>query len=483
MKELEKLHPRMAERKANAAHYRCLGMELKESEKRFRDLVENADIAILIDDEQGIVKYANKKAAELYGYSMEEIREQSIQSLVHPDDVKMVLKYHKDRIQGKEISSSYEFRGIKKDGSVRHLEISVSPIKEGKDKNGTRMYIKDITERKKTEKALKDSEERLKILYEYAPDGYYLNDLKGNFVDGNRAAEELTGYKKEELIGKNFLKCRLLSAKDIPKAVSQLAKNALGKPTGPDEFILYRKDGIPVAVDIRTHPVKIKGCPVVLGSVRDITERKKTEEQIKKSLEEKEVLLKEIHHRVKNNMQIISSMLKIQAGNIQDKETRDVFHALHGRIRSMSLLYKKLYQSNNLAKVDISEYLRNLTTHLVSMYRDRVGAINLKLDVKDVYLDLKKALPCGLIITELVSNSLKHAFSKAETGEIAVEMHPSGRKKYTLTVRDSGKGFPEGFDFQLTESFGMKLVVDLVRQLKGTIELNRGEGTEFKIMF
>jgi len=461
----------------------------------------------------------------------------------------------------------------------------------------------EITEHKETEKELKDSQERLRIIFEYAPDGYYLGDLRGNFIDGNMAAEELTSYKKEELIGKNFLKLKLLSPKDIPKATSLLAKNALGKPTGPDEFTLFRKDGTRVAVEIRTYPVKIKGRTVILGNVRDITERKKVEEairqsaerlssfmnsasdnfflldsdlnfveinkkglesmgkkkkeaigkhiteiipdvkesgrydkhlevlrtgkpfvieryiphsifgdkhfilksfkvgdglgilgiditerikaekQIKKSLEEKEILLKEIHHRVKNNMQVISSLLNIQAGYIKDEEIQEIFHALHDRIRSMSLLYEMLYKSKDLVRVDLSEYIRNLTTRLISMYRDKVGPIDLKLNVKDVYLNLKRAVPCGLIITELVSNSLKHAFSETERGEIAVEMYPDKGEKYTLIIRDSGKGFPEGLDFHETESLGMKLVVNFVNQLKGTIELNRKEGTKYKIVF
>jgi PAS domain S-box-containing protein len=462
--------------------------------------------------------------------------------------------------------------------------------------------------RKEAEEALRNSEERFKILFEYAPDGYYLNDLKGEFIDGNKSAEELTGYRRDELIGENFLELKLLSPKEIPKAASLLAKNALGKPTGPDEFTLNQKGGTQVAVEIRTFPVKIKGQTLVLGNVRDITERKKAEaavqeseekyrtlvegatdyifmigkdnqvlslnkagaflfrkqpekiigesifelfpkeiatkyseslkkvfktsksssyesrmvvegkeswqsvnlnpvhdhtgkvvsvmgvsrditahkqadEQIRASLEEKEVLLKEIHHRVKNNMQIIASLLRIQAADIKDEEIQDMFSEIHDRIRSMSVLYEMLYQSRDMTKVDLSEYIRRLTMHLVSMYKAGLEPISLKLDIKDVHLDVKRAIPCGLIITELVSNTLKHAFLNGRKGEIAVEMHPDKGKKYTLIVSDNGIGFPEGLDFRNTESLGMKLVVDLVKQIDGTINLSRAKGTEFKIVF
>jgi PAS domain S-box-containing protein len=361
---------------------------------------------------------------------------------------------------------------------------------EGPFVKGERELINAIAERlgqfitrKEAEEALRNSEERFKILFEYAPDGYYLNDLKGQFINGNRAAEELTGYKRDELIGKSFLKLKLLSPKEIPKVAALLTKNALGKSTGPDEFILNRKGGTQVAVEIRTFPVEIKGQTLVLGNARDITKRKKAEEKIKASLEEKEVFLKEIHHRVKNNMQIIVSLLRIQAADIKDEEIQDMFNEIHDRIRSMAVLYEMLYQSKDMARVDLSEYIRRLTTHLVSMYRAGLGPISLKLDVKDVHLDVKRAIPCGLIITELVSNTLKHAFLNGRKGEIAVEMHPNKRKKYTLVVKDDGVGFPEGLDFHNTKSLGMKLVVDLVKQIDGTINLSRAKGTEFKIVF
>jgi len=256
--------------------------ERKRTEERYKELVEKAGISILIDDEEGNITYANKSAAELYGYSVKEMEELSIRSIVHPDDLKIVAKHHKDRVQGKSVPSNYEFRGVTKDGSIKHLEIDVYPNKKGEKTIGTRIYIKDITERKKAEEELRSSEERLRILFEEAPDGYYLNDLKGNFVDGNKAAEEIVGYKKEELIGKSFLKLKLLSPTQIPKAAARLARNLLGKASGPDEFVLNRKDGSQVPVEIRTFPVKIKNKAVVLGIARDITERKKAEEAIQR---------------------------------------------------------------------------------------------------------------------------------------------------------------------------------------------------------
>jgi len=176
--------------------------------------------------------------------------------------------------------------GKKKEGLVEVCYLEEKPeidegpfLKEERDLiNAIAERLRQFIERARAEENLKSSEERLRIIFEYAPDGYYLNDFKGNFVDGNKAAAKLTGYKRDELIGKSFLKLKLLSPKDIPKAAALLAKNALGQPTGPDEFTLNRKDGTQVVAEIRTFPVKIKGKALVLGNVRDITERKRATE-------------------------------------------------------------------------------------------------------------------------------------------------------------------------------------------------------------
>ena len=256
-----------------------IGDALKISEERYRDLVENSGIAILIDDKDGNFTFFNNTSAKLFGYSIEEMKKQSIKSIVHPDDFKRVMKFHKRRILGHQVPSRYEFQGLRKDGSPIYLEVDSVEIREKGKVIGTRSYIWDITERKKMEEALRENEERLNILFEFAPDAYYLTDLSGKLIDGNKAAEEMIGYKREELIGKSFLNLKVLPKNQIHKAIVSLAKNALGRPTGPDEFTLSRKDKSQITVEIRTHPVKINNRIVVLVVARDITERKHAEEE------------------------------------------------------------------------------------------------------------------------------------------------------------------------------------------------------------
>jgi len=231
---------------------------------------------------------------------------------------------------------------------------------------------------------------------------------------------------------------------------------------------------------------------ISLENARLLDQMKKTEEQIKESLSEKEVLLREIHHRVKNNLQIISSLFRLQAAHIRDKHDIEIFKESQSRVRSMALIHERLYQSKDLAKIDFAEYTKKLVTHLLSSYAIYPDAITLDVSVDDVFLSIDIAIPCGLIINELVSNCLKHAFPGGAKGKIRVELHTAKDlpvqnaqqgNMFTLIVSDSGVSFPEDLDFRSTETLGLELVTTLVKQLNGTIEFSRSGGTEFKITF
>ena len=208
----------------------------------------------------------------------------------------------------------------------------------------------------------------------------------------------------------------------------------------------------------------------------DITERKQAEEARKK-----EVLLREIHHRVKNNLQVISSLLNLQSRYIKDKQALEMFKDCRNRIRSMALIHDKLHQSQDLEGINFAGYIRDLAVNLFRSYGVDLQRIKLKVEVDDVLLGVDTAVPCGLIINELVSNSLKHAFPAGKKGEIRIGLHPDRDNKLILIVSDNGVGLPEGLDFQNSESLGLQLVNNLVNQLEGTIEFNSSCGTEVKI--
>ena len=222
---------------------------------------------------------------------------------------------------------------------------------------------------------------------------------------------------------------------------------------------------------------------MVVEFLRDRTERKLAEERMRASIREKEVLLQEIHHRVKNNMQIISSLLKLQAGYVDDGTYYDMFKESQNRIISMALVHEKLYQSEDLASIDLNDYITHLADALFRSYGADTGNVSLNIDVADVVFGVDTAIPCGLIINELVSNSLKYAFPGGKEGEIKIALCSTDGEEIELTVSDNGISIPDELDLTNTGSLGLKLVHILTDQIRGRLELDRSEGTTFRIRF
>ncbi len=213
-------------------------------------------------------------------------------------------------------------------------------------------------------------------------------------------------------------------------------------------------------------------------------ERKGAEEQIKSALKEKEVLLKEIHHRVKNNLQIISSLLKLQSQYTDDTKILEMLKDSQNRVKSMALIHEKLYGSKDLANINLKTYIHDLVIGLYHSYSKNSEAIIIREDIGDITLGIETAIPCGLIINELVSNALKHAFPGDRTGEIHIKLQRVMENKIILTVEDNGIGISEDFDYGNTDTLGLHLVNILVEdQIEGEIELDRTNGTKFQIEF
>jgi len=459
--------------------------EVKRVAEDLSRLIETANAPIFGVDSEGQVNEWNQAAERITGYRKEEVVGRDLVGEFISEEYQAAVKAVLDKALGGEETANFEFPLYSKDGQ-RVMVLLNSTTRRDAQGNvvGVVGVGQDITERVRAEEEVKSSERRLKVLFEFAPDAIYVNDLKGTFVDGNQAAEELTGYKREELIGKSFLKLKLLPPSQIPKAAALLARNVLGQPTGPDEFTLNRKDGGQVSVEIRTFPVKIQGQSLVLSIARDITEHKRADAQIKASLAEKEVLLREIHHRVKNNLQIVASLLYLQSQKIEDEQTIDMFKESQGRVKSMALIHEDLYRSEDMARIDFEGYIRKLVADLYSSYGLSASRIKSTIEARGVSLGIDTAVPCGLVINELMTNSLKHAFPEGRAGEIKITFHATDDDQFELTVSDDGVGLPDGFDIHQTATLGLRLVHNLVEtQLQGTIALDRSKGTQFAIKF
>ncbi|MBN1234455.1 MAG: PAS domain S-box protein [Methanotrichaceae archaeon] len=339
-------------------------------------------------------------------------------------------------------------------------------------------------EKKHALRMMQESEARFRRLAENAPDIIarltILPKPQMNYI--SPAVERILGYAPEEFYIRPELGRDIIHPDDFHLFVSVMKGEI---PSGdPITLRLLRKDGKCIWAEQRSVPIYDESGEIVAIEciTRDVTDRIYTEEQLKSSLEEKEVLLKEVHHRVKNNMQVISSLLNLQSDSIKDPRIIEILKESRNRVRSMAVIHEKLYKSADFKHIDFGEYIRNLAADLLKSYRSMPGGIQLRINVEDAILGIDTAIPCGLIINELVSNALKHAFPEDRKGEINIELFRNG-DRFTLIVSDNGIGFPEGLDFRQTESLGLQLVRTLTQQLGGTIELYRNCGTVFKIIF
>ncbi len=292
------------------------------------------------------------------------------------------------------------------------------------------------------------------------------------------------GYKVEDFTSRKILYADIVYPEDLEKVKLELARNVeFGCEDYSSEYRILTKSGEIRWVDERTFIQRDeKGQIHLQGIILDITEHKRAEEAL---LQMEEIRKKEIHHRIKNNLQVISTLLYLESGNFNDEMVIEAFRDSQHRVKSMALVHEKLYQSEDMISVDFADYIQNLANYLFGAYSVGDKDISLKLDVDNVFLGMDTAVPLGIIINELVSNALKHAFLERESGEICVCLKKEEKGNcFSLTVKDNGKGFPEEIDFRETDSLGLQLVTNLVDQIEGSIELNTtGEGTEFRIRF
>jgi PAS domain S-box-containing protein len=337
--------------------------------------------------------------------------------------------------------------------------------------------VADITERKSAEEVLK----RYQLLSQKTRDIIlFIRVSDGQIIEANQAAVQAYGYEGQELVTKNILD---LHAPGTRRFVTEQIEQANASGIF-FETLHCRKDGILFPVEVSSVGMSLGHSRVLLSIIRDITDRKQAEEQIMNSLNEKEMLLREIHHRVKNNMQVISSLLWLQSGYIKDKKYLEMFRDSQNRITSMSLIHEKLYRSKDLAKIEFSEYIRDLVNGLFQSHGVKTGTIVLNINVDNFSLGIDQAVPCGLLINELITNSLKYAFPEDRKGEINISLHLNDENMVELVVSDNGVGIPSDLDFRKTESLGLRLVTILAEdQLQGKIDLDRSRGTEFKIKF
>ena len=455
--------------------------ELRASEEKYRRLFDDAVLGVFRSTGDGKIITINPAYARMFGYSspgelMASVSDVAGDLYADPSRRPAIVQ----TVQGAKGPVHVENLYKRKDGSTFVGNLHLWHAADADGRSILEGFVEDITERKRMEESLKMAEEQYRVAIEASNDGVAI--VQGEkHVYVNRRFLEIFGFEKEdEIVGREGYK--VVHPEDRDRVVTyHMERLKGGSVPGTYEFRGMRKDGSVVPIEVSAARILFRDEPATLAYLRDITARKETEEKLKSSLREKEVLLKEIHHRVKNNLQIMSSLLNLQSQYLDDPRALDIFRESIDRVKTMALIHDKLYRSENLSQIYFPIYVADLTRDLVNTYAAGKG-IYLNLDVEPVSYDVDTAIPLGLIVNELVSNALKHAFRESIGGTIRIGLYRDGTHA-TLLVSDNGTGFPENLDFMNTPSMGMQLVVTLVEQLEGAIELKRDKGTEFRITF
>ncbi len=456
------------------SHIKEAEKALRESEERYRDLFENSSDLIQSIRADGSFIYVNRAWRETLGYNEEEVTHLTLNDVLHPSTKSHCMEKLK-RIIGHDKPGTIETIFLTKDGREVVLEGNMNCKYNNGDVVACRCMLRDITERKKAEEEIRKSEEKFKTLFMNANDAIYIyDDIGGKIKEVNDVTSEMLGYSREELLN---MSPRDFNSQEYAALLSERLKELKRKGKAIFETIYVGRIGKQIPVEISSKIIDYKGKKAILTISRDITERKVAEESQKK-----ELLLKEIHHRVKNNLQVIASLLNLQSRNFQDKDIRQAFAESQNRVRSMAIAHEKLYMSKDLENINARDYINNLASYLLHSYRIGTGKVGLEIDVDDIHLNIDKTIPLGLIINELITNSLKYAFIPGDEGAVSLSFKNDGNL-LVLTISDNGKGIPENIDIFNTDSLGMQLVITLIEQLKGKLELDRNTGSRFTITF
>jgi len=492
---------------------------LKKAEKKYRDIFETALDGIYQITPKGRFLDANPAMARILGYNSVDdliatVTDTARQLWVHQEQRKAYLRQLRDH----DSVQDFECEFYRKDKTQIWVSLTTHTVRGpgGKILISEGILV-DITRRKNTECELVDRESDYRTILHTTMDGFGLISLDGRFLDVNDALCRLTGYSREELL---TLTIADIDAKETAEGFIQHSREIIRKGEDRFETQYRRKNGSLFDVEISVVATDRHGGQFITF-LHDITERKrdqealvssrneleqkvlvrteelnktneslvaeialrnKAENEIVTSLREKEMLLKEIHHRVKNNMQVISSLLFMQAKAQKDETIKEILKESQDRIKSIALVHEKLYQSTDLQRIDYTDYLRKITDHLFESYNVDPNLITLNLNAEKAVLHIDKAVPCSLIINEMISNSLKHAFPGGRKGTITIDFK-KGVDNYILNYSDDGIGIPEGITFERKESLGMQLIKGLTKQIDGSIVLDRTAGTKYTITF
>jgi PAS domain S-box-containing protein len=467
--------------------------EIQEALRRERDLtgslMETSPVGITVVSTDGQIIFANRRAEEILGLEKEKIKKRSYNApewkitdfdgKPFPDENLPFV-----RVRNK-LKPVFDVRHAIRwpDGRIVNLSINAAPIMDDHGIfQGMVASIEDISDRIRGENALRESEERFRNIVQSSPMGMHMYRLEPGdrlvFTGANPAADTILGVDNSMFVGKTIEEAfPPLADTEVPEAYRKVCSE--GEPWYSEQ-INYQHGKISGAFEVHAFQTAPNTMAVMF---LDITTRLQAEEHIKESLAVKETLLKEIHHRVKNNLQVISGLLDLQTHHVVEEKYRKVFKESQNRVLAMALIHQELYRDEDMANINFGEFLRKLVQTLINSYTVKQDVIKVEYDLEDISMVIDTAIPCGLIINELVTNSLKHAFPEGQMGTIRITFKTIGERNYELAVEDDGIGLPENVDIKKTKTLGLQLVTTLGEQLHTDVVVGREKGTSFTFRF
>ena len=449
---------------------------LRESEQRFHSVWTKSADGMRLTDREGVVLDVNDAYCRMVKLPREELVGR-VFSIIYksqgPDDD---LTEYKRRFDTGVTLSRFAAPATMWNGEVIHMEISSSFIEQADHQRMLLSLFRDVTDRMKAEEALSASEQLHRRLFDDAPLGYHEVDVEGRIIRVNRTELRVLGYDERDMLGVPIWE--FIVESEISKEAVRAKLAGTQAPGTGYERTYKRKDGTTLSALVEDYIIhglhgEIAG---LRSTIQDITARKRAEEALHLLLRQKETLMQELQHRVKNNLSVISSLLALELPRIPDARSREVFVDAQTRIVSMVKIYEQLYSTQSLSHVDLRTYIEGLTRGLFNTYALEAERIRLYTDIISLPLDLRIVVPLGLILNELIANALKYAFPAGASAELRVELTKKG-EMLILSVRDNGVGLPDGIDLGAIESMGIRLVMILTEQLGGTVTFESRGGT------
>lgn len=420
---------------------------------------------------------ANLTFVSMLGYTRDFLYGQLFHSFVYSTDQD---RYYLERkkLYETEKAQECELRMVKKDGTPVWVLLESNMVTDPGGEGLCRMVIHDIGTRKETEKTLHESEAKYQLFFAGAGDAIIIHDERGRILEVNELASSRMGYTCEEMTA---MTVDQIDSPNESLYASERIIRLMENGRHSFETVHQTRDGQLIPTEVNAKKIEWKGKPAMMSICRDISKHKKDELEIRNLLQEKEIILKEVHHRIKNNMNMVYGLLYLQANAQADQVTQNILNEAAGRVKSMMVLYDKLYRSDKYDGLNLKYFLSSLVLEIIAQFS---GILNVDTDIRieDVVVSTDKLSPLGIIINELITNSMKHAFSNSNRGILRISADKDG-SMITVVYQDNGIGLPEEEAIKNAGGFGMELVSGLMQQIQGTISIDRNNGTKYVIVF